>query len=1196
MADKGLRLLIKTRREASTGTLAMGGELKLQPLMPHIERGSAMGMAGRPIWHLAESSAESNPWDACHALLSDGLGVAGGDVAIAEPDLQQSWLWTTQNRQAFGLSGCAPTAPNSDIYAVGKTNLWFADERHSQLEEMRSGLAFPNAKTAPGKIIRIAHLDTGYDAQHKSTPEFLADKALHRNFVDEDRPTDATDRPTALINPMFGHGTGTLSILAGRDLDGSNGESFGAAGKLSVVPIRVANWVVLFRNSAIARAFDYVHALCDNEETRVHVLSMSMGGIASAAWADGVNALYERGVVVVTAAGNNFGNLPTRFIVYPARFNRVIAACGVMADGRPYADLPIDKMAGCYGPPSKDATALAAFTPNVPWAKFGCPDTIDQDGGGTSAATPQIAAAAALWMQHNKAALEGYAEDWMRVEATRKALFDSALPPDAHQIGRLGKGILQGNAALARAPAIAAELRKTTTDSVSFPLLKVLTGLGMAAAPSPERQRMLELEALQISQRSHEIERLLAEYDLLEAEDMAPQVAQSPQARQIIDALISHPTASSTLKRQLATKVPRSTAVKLPPADGDAAPTEPAAPPSQSAPPPDLPPPSNHAIAPDMPVPPVRRLWVYARDPMYSSTMRYFDLNEVELAVPWEKNLRPGPVGEYLEVIDVDPPSGAAYVPVDLNHPSLLAQSGYRPSEGNPQFHQQMVYAVAMKTIDHFERALGRAAIWAPRRSKINGKWTAHFVRRLRIYPHALREANAYYSPEKIALLFGYFRASAGSDVTLPGGMVFNCLSHDVVAHETTHALLDGLHPRFKEATGPDMLAFHEAFADIVALLQHFTMPLVLRAAIRETRGETPLSESLGVLAQQFGDATGMHKALRSFIVATPDPSAYKTITEPHGRGALLVAAVFAAFARVYDRKTRDLFRLATGGSGVLPQGEIPFDLVERLAVEAANVAASILTTCIRALDYCPPVDLTFGEYLRALITADRDLIPDDKDGYRVAFITAFRERGIYPGGVSNLSVDALAWQCPDVPPAALKPLTEARIDWRRTSDRYQAFVDWNRAAAELYKRVLDEPSTPATLFSALGLVPVPLGVRTLAATIDGKPGTVSRIEIGAVRPAWRVAPNGDIRTDLIIEMTQRWMPADMPGQALRGGCTLICDLDTAEVRYVIRKRVGHKDRANNEIKFRGALADSEGASSYFTGSAAEPFAMLHRD
>src|SRR5205823_7774456 len=134
----------------------------------------------------------------------------------------------------------------------------------------------------------------------------------------------------------------------------------------------------------------------------------SMGGIASAACADAVNALYDRGVFVVTAAGNNSGNLPSRFTVYPARFNRVVAACGVMADGRPYADLPIRKMAGCYGPPTKDATSIAAYTPNVPWAKFDCRDTVDMDGGGTSAATPQVAAAAALWMQKNKAALEAY--------------------------------------------------------------------------------------------------------------------------------------------------------------------------------------------------------------------------------------------------------------------------------------------------------------------------------------------------------------------------------------------------------------------------------------------------------------------------------------------------------------------------------------------------------------------------------------------------------------------------------------------------------------------------------------------------------------------------------------------------------------------------------------------------------------------
>ena len=40
------------------------------------------------------------------------------------------------------------------------------------------------------------------------------------------------------------------------------------------------------------------------------------------AWADAVNAPYELGIFIVTVAGNNFGNLPTRNIVYPARFKR----------------------------------------------------------------------------------------------------------------------------------------------------------------------------------------------------------------------------------------------------------------------------------------------------------------------------------------------------------------------------------------------------------------------------------------------------------------------------------------------------------------------------------------------------------------------------------------------------------------------------------------------------------------------------------------------------------------------------------------------------------------------------------------------------------------------------------------------------------------------------------------------------------
>ena len=201
---------------------------------------------------------------------------------------------------------------------------------------------------------------------------------------------------------------------------------------------------MLFRNSAIAKAFDYVHQLFSDPATRAHVITMSMGGLASQAWAEAVNALYDLGIFIVTAAGNNFGHLPVNSIVYPARFGRVVAACGVMADGKPYADLPLTILAGNYGPSSKMDTAMAAYTPNTPWAKLGCQSLIDYDGRGTSSATPQIASAAALWIQNFKGDWETkYPEGWMRVEAVRKALFETARLENNSLHEQLGRGILQ---------------------------------------------------------------------------------------------------------------------------------------------------------------------------------------------------------------------------------------------------------------------------------------------------------------------------------------------------------------------------------------------------------------------------------------------------------------------------------------------------------------------------------------------------------------------------------------------------------------------------------------------------------------------------------------------------------------------------------------------------------------------------------
>src|SRR6202012_3486353 len=261
---------------------------------------------------------------------------------------------------------------------------------------------------------------------------------------------------------------------------------------------------------------------------------------------------------------------------------------------------------------------------------------------------------------------------------------------------------------------------------------------------------------------------------------------------------------------------------------------------------------------PPPPIPPFRPLRVYAYDPSLGARLDTLGINQATLEVRWEDNLKPGPIGEYIEVVDVDPASQCCYAPIDLNDPYLLTRSGLTPSEASPQFHQQMVYAVSMKTIEYFEKALGRVALWAPRevlqpqptKTAVAGLTqtspstpatddvcadtepvkTLEYVQRLRIYPHALRAKNAYYSPEHKALLLGYFKSDTTVEGLLPGSVVFPAVSHDVVAHETTHGLLDGVHRRFREPTNPDVLAFHEAFADIVALFQHFTLPEALRS------------------------------------------------------------------------------------------------------------------------------------------------------------------------------------------------------------------------------------------------------------------------------------------------------------------------------------------------------------------------------
>lgn len=1166
-----------------------GSSLTLDKLFDAPASAPGPRLAGEPLhsWYLARTQTPlpaadpGGEWDAAHRLyreLTTGLGMAPGtDVVAVEPDFEQPWLPPGAERVLAADDPCKAQLQEGPPLVPGVGFAWHLGDDFSGLKRARDSVG------AAGAEVTIAHLDTGYDKHHVLLPAGL-DLNRQRNFVEADRPNDASDPAVGGILRNPGHGMGTLGILSGAKtietlpVQSRTEDYLGGAPLAVVVPMRVATSVVHFWTSSIALAF------VEARKLGADVISMSMGGLPSLAWADAVNAAYDAGIVMVCAAGNNYGKFPTPHIVWPARFGRVIAACGVMADGRPYHGLPINVMQGNIGPASRMTSAIAAYTPNIPWAKLGCATTVDLDGAGTSAATPQIAAAAALWLARHKDELPA---GWRRAELARQALFQSAAKGSmsAGEVETFfGNGIVKADKALDRTPAMLGAVTKVPRDSAIFPIFRLLTGLG--AAPD---SAAAELMALEMTQLAHSIG---AVREIVGDPDLPGQRLTGRKHRRLAEILLEDGRCSHRLRAHLQGIAGRGA--------GQTADVSKGAGQAGAAGDDE----ERHTLGSQLPrrqvhrPPPHRQLRILALDPSYSNRLDTAMINEAVVRVPWETDadgkdlLKPGPVGDYLEVVDIDPQNGLAYAPVDLDHPHVMAGSGLAPSVGNPQFHQQMVYGVAMQTIGHFERALGRSALWAPRdwRQKPAGDppddWD--FVRRLRVYPHALRQANAYYSPDKMALLFGYFaERSPENGPARPGGLVFTCLSHDVVAHETAHALLDGLHRRFREPTNPDTLAFHEAFADIIAILQHFTFPEILRYEIGRTRGHLQMARLLGEMAYQFGAAMGYSRALRSAIALNPEQQNYTNTFKPHDRGAILVATVFQAFVKIFERRVSDLMRIATGGSGVLPQGALHPDLVNRLAEEAAKIAARVLTICIRALDYCPPVDLTFPDYLRALVTADSDLVPDDRDDYRLAFLEAFEAYRIYPDGVRTISLDSLRWRAPLHQLSGFgKLLKRLDLDWTRRLDRRNAHLIAKQNGRKMHIWLARHLAGKKALAAELGL-----------SLDDSTP-----FEVHSVRPARRVAPDGSTLTDVIAVITQsRDEPYDpthpeFGSFRFRGGCTLVLDPhnEAEPIRYAVIKRLDSARRLNAQ---RGHRLNATGGSlhaMYFGERGEEPFALCH--
>ena len=219
--------------------------------------------------------------------------------------------------------------------------------------------------------------------------------------------------------------------------------------------------------------------------------------------------------------------------------------------------------------------------------------------------------------------------------------------------------------------------------------------------------------------------------------------------------------------------------------------------------------------------------------------------NHMTVHVPWEP-LGPGPTGqEDRRSSTTTPPTSATIRRSISTIRSLLANDGLDPSESDPRFHQQMVYAIA---VAHHPDVRGRAGPrdpLAPRRSlrrlgrDDDAMRKTDDIRVLKLYPHAMQQANAYLQPagarHPVRLLHAPTRPARAA--TCPARRVFTCLSQDIIAHEVTHAVIDGIRTYFTEPTNPDVLAFHEGFADLCALFATSRTSEALIDAIRRTGG-----------------------------------------------------------------------------------------------------------------------------------------------------------------------------------------------------------------------------------------------------------------------------------------------------------------------------------------------------------------------
>jgi hypothetical protein len=340
-----------------------------------------------------------------------------------------------------------------------------------------------------------------------------------------------------------------------------------------------------------------------------------------------------------------------------------------------------------------------------------------------------------------------------------------------------------------------------------------------------------------------------------------------------------------------------------------------------------------------------------------------------------------GPVGRRIAVLDFDPTDGALTVSVPFRPPTATKKIGGYAVQDLKDVHaldvmKVSVFATVLKTMRLFERedTLGRKLTWA------------FGAPQLLVIPRAGQWTNAYYERDSHSLQFFYFQSSKN-----PAQTVYTALSHDIVAHETGHAILDGIAPDLYNAVTPQSLAMHEAIADLIALMMAFKSKNLSTAVLDANDGKIDDSSTFSGIAGEFAsarDPAGRNLYLRNLKnKKTLDPKGNKedvvARAEPHALSEVLSGALYSVMLKIYNAVWDRQAEKARGKPKVYSSGLALFIASERFK-----------RMIFRALDYLPPGEASFADYGRAVLASDQASYPNDSKE-RKWIVDEFVHRGI---------------------------------------------------------------------------------------------------------------------------------------------------------------------------------------------------------